>query len=214
MLGEIDVAPEALCRSDRRDQSRSALEPKATKLYAQLADAYTGAGNAKAAADARAKVGDGMPALGDPIGLGLVQATAPTPAPSRTDPAPAEALTPASAAALRSLTPAREASFLLATRQYDAARQKLEGAMRTRPNDAELLGIYARVEAADGNLPQARQRATAAVDRKSERCLRAVRVRLVLEMATTIAARRARTKKRSSLDRRSRPTRRSSWAIS
>jgi Flp pilus assembly protein TadD len=64
---------------------------------------------------------------------------------------------------LRSLTPEREVSFLLETRQYDAARQKLESVLRSRPNDAELLALYARVEAADGNLAQAKVRAGTAV---------------------------------------------------
>ena len=67
-----------------------AIDPKATKLYAQLADAYTGAGNAKAAADARAKVGDGMPALGDPIGLGLVQVQLPAQAHARANAQPTD----------------------------------------------------------------------------------------------------------------------------
>ena len=69
-----------------------------------------------------------------------------------------------SPAALRALTPTREAEFLLETGQYDAARQKLDGALRSRPNDSELLYTYARVEAADGNLAQAKSRAQAAID--------------------------------------------------
>ncbi len=68
--------------------------------------------------------------------LGLVQITRAGTAgsPGRTDPAPAEAPHDRRVpAALRSLTPAREACSCSQTRQYDAARQKLEGALRTGP---------------------------------------------------------------------------------
>lgn len=204
MLGEVALRqkhyPEAIDATNRA----LALDPQGTKLYAQLADAYTGAGNAKAAADARAKVGDGMPALGDPIGLGLVQTTtSPAPAPAAQTPASSGALTPAQAAALRSLTPAREAQFLLETRQYEAARQKLEGALRTRPNDAELLSIYARTEAADGNFPQARQRAQAAVEANPNDASAYLVLGLVLEMAKDDRGAQNAYEKAISLDPRS-----------
>ncbi|HEV7491442.1 MAG TPA: tetratricopeptide repeat protein [Rhodanobacteraceae bacterium] len=203
MLGEIALRQKHYAEAVDATNRSLALDPKGTKLYAQLADAYTGAGNAKAAADARAKVGDGMPALGDPIGLGLVQTTAPTQAPAAQTPAQPDAMTPAQVAALRSLTPAREASFLLATRQYDAARQKLEGALRTRPNDAELLGIYARVEAADGNLPQAKQRAMAAVNANPNDASAQFVLGLVLEMGNDDRGAQSAYEKAVSLDRRS-----------
>lgn len=168
MLGEIDLKQKRYAESIEATKKALANDPNATKLYAQLADAYTGAGNAKAAADARAKVGDGVPQLGDPIMLGLVQTqVAPAPAAPPQPAAQAKAdvtSTGASQAAMRALTPAREAEFLLATGQYDAARQKLESAMRSRPNDSELLYIYARVEAADGKLDAAKTRAQSSVD--------------------------------------------------
>ena len=169
LLGEIDLKQKRYAEAVEATNKALANDPNATKLYAQLADAYTGAGNAKAAAEARAKVGDGVPALGDPIMLGLVQ-TQVTQAPAAPAQADAQAKNDAAApsgvspTALRSLTPAREAEFLLATGQYDAARQKLESAMRSRSNDSELLYTYARVEAADGNLTQAKSRAQSAVE--------------------------------------------------
>ncbi|HEX5122140.1 MAG TPA: tetratricopeptide repeat protein [Rhodanobacteraceae bacterium] len=168
MLGEIELKQKRYAESIDATKKALANDPNATKLYAQLADAYTGAGNAKAAAEARAKVGDGVPALGDPIMLGLVQ-TQVTQAPAAPQPAAAQGSADttssgASQAAMRALTPAREAEFLLATGQYDAARQKLESAMRSRPNDSELLSIYARVEAADGKFDAAKTRAQSSVD--------------------------------------------------
>ncbi|HEY6985931.1 MAG TPA: tetratricopeptide repeat protein [Rhodanobacteraceae bacterium] len=184
MLGDVALRQKRYAESIDATNRALALDPTATKLYTQLADAYTGAGNAKAAADARAKAGDGMPALGDPIGLGLVQATA---APANPQAQAPQTATPQqtgpSAVALRSLTPAREAEFLLETRQYDAARQKLEGALRNRPNDADLLSLYARVEAADGDLTQARQRADAAVEANANDASALFVLGLVLEMS-------------------------------
>ena len=168
MLGEIDLRQKRYAESIEATKKALANDPKATKLYAQLADAYTGAGNATAAAEARAKVGDGAPALGDPIMIGLVktQVTAPPPAPAQAEAPDKNAAAPSgvSTAAMRSLTPVREAEFLFETGQYDAARQKLESAMRSRPNDSELLYTYARVEAAAGNLAQAKARAQSAID--------------------------------------------------
>ena len=202
MLGEVALRQRHYAEAIDATNRALTLDPQGTKLYAQLADAYSGAGNAKAAADARAKVGDGMPALGDPIGLGLVQTTL-SPAPAALTPMPSEEPTPAQAAALRSLTPAREAEFLLATRQYDAARQKLEGALRTRPNDSELLTIYARTEAADGNFPQARRRAQAAIEANPNDAYAYFVLGLVLEMARDDRGAQNAYEKAISLDPRS-----------
>gem|GEM_PF-709197 len=167
MLGEIALRQKRYAEAADATMKALALDPKATKLYAQLADAYAGAGNAKASADARAKAGDGVPALGDPIALGLMQGTPATLDPKAAAASTAPEDTGISPAAARSLTPSREAEFLLETRQYDNARRKLDSALRSRPNDSELLTMYARVEAADGDLEQARARAQAAVSANS-----------------------------------------------
>jgi tetratricopeptide (TPR) repeat protein len=183
MLGEIDLRQKRYGEAIEATKKALANDPNATKLYAQLADAYTGAGNAKAAAEARAKVGTGVPALGDPIMLGLMQ-TQVTPAPAAPAQAKAQDAQPSvSPTALRTLTPAREAEFLLATGQYDSARQKLESAMRSRPNDSELLYTYARVEAADGKLEQAKSRAQSAVEANPRDPVAWVVLGRVLEMA-------------------------------
>ena len=185
-LGDIALKEKRYAEAIEATNKALANDPKATKLYAQLADAYTGAGNAKAAAEARAKAGDGVPALGDPIMIGLVKTEA-TPAPGATQAGQAQAKdaepSGVSPAALRTLTPTREAEFLLATGQYDAARQKLESAMRSRPNDSELLYTYARVEAADGRLDQAKSRAQSAVEANPRDPVAWVVLGRVLEMA-------------------------------
>jgi tetratricopeptide (TPR) repeat protein len=180
MLGEIDLRQKRYAEAVDATNKALVNDPKATKLYAQLADAYTGAGNAKAAAEARAKAGDGVPELGDPIMLGLVRTeAAPAPAGVQAQTQPSGV----SPTALRTLTPTREAEFLLATGQYDAARQKLESALRSRPNDSELLYTYARVEAADGNLTQAKSRAQSAVGANPRDPVAWVVLGRVLEMA-------------------------------
>ena len=166
-LGEIALRQKRYADAIEQTNKALAIDPKATRLYTQLADAYAGAGNAKAAADARAKVGDGVPALGDPIGLGLLEqrnaavlkpgaAAAAPPAP-----APAPAAAPPAGDSVAQAT--REASFLLTTRQYDATRLRLDAGLKLKPNDPELLGLYARADAASGNLAQAKTRAEAAV---------------------------------------------------
>jgi tetratricopeptide (TPR) repeat protein len=199
MLGDIALRQKRY--PDAIAQTKHALEidPNATKLYAQLADAYQGAGDAKNAADARAKAGDGMPALGDPIGLGLIQVQAPANAadPNAAKQPPSPSVDPAVA---RTLTPEREAEFLLQTRQYDVARQKLDSSLRTRPNDAELLALYARVEAADGNLQQAKSRAIAAVSANPNAPAAHLALGYVLEMTNDDRGAQAEYEKVASLD--------------
>jgi tetratricopeptide (TPR) repeat protein len=185
-LGDIALRQKRYGEAIEATNKALANDPKATKLYAQLADAYAGAGNAKAAAEARAKAGTGVPTLGDPIMLGLVKTeVAPSPAGAAPAQPQAKETEPSgvSPTALRTLTPAREAEFLLATRQYDAARQKLESAMRSRPNDTELLYTYARVEAADGRLDQAKARAQAAIEANPRDPVAWVVLGRVLEMS-------------------------------
>jgi tetratricopeptide (TPR) repeat protein len=157
LLGEIALRQKRYAEAIDATQQALAIDPKATKLYAQLADAYTGAGNTKASADARAKAGNGVPMLGDPILLGLLQSTGESSADAR-KPAAAQA------------SPTEEAAVLFAARKYAGARAKLDEALKASPRDAKALVLYARVEAASGNVEQAKARIEAAIgaDPKSE----------------------------------------------
>jgi tetratricopeptide (TPR) repeat protein len=157
LLGEIALRQKRYAEAIDATQQALAIDPKATKLYAQLADAYTGAGNAKAAADARAKAGNGVPMLGDPILLGLLQSTSEASGDDKKPAAP-------------QVSPTEEAAVLLAARQYAGARGKLDEALKASPRDARALVLYARVEAASGNVAQAKARIEAAIgaDPKSE----------------------------------------------
>jgi len=186
-LGDIALRQKRYADAVEQINKALALDPKATKLYAQLADAYTGAGNAKAAADARAKAGDGVPGLGDPIGLGLLEQRSS----ALLKPGAAAAAPPAPAAAPSGDSVAqatREASFLLTTRQYDATRLRLDAALKLKPNDPELLALYARAEAAAGNIPQAKARAEAAVAANPNNPRSQLTLGYVMEMANDDAA--------------------------
>jgi tetratricopeptide (TPR) repeat protein len=198
MLGDIALRQKRYADAIEQTNRALKLDPNATRLYAQLAEAYTGAGNAAAAADARKKIGDGSPALGDPILLGLL-------AQPETGSAQADAAkTPAPTAASKApLPPERDAAFLLATRQYDVARARLDTALKQTPNNAELLSIYARVEAATGNLPQAKARAAAAVAAAPNSATAQLTQGYVLEMANDDAGAERAYEKAASLNAKS-----------
>lgn len=168
LLGDIAMKEKRYADAIDALDNALKLDPKATKVYAQLADAYAASGNAKAAADARAKAGDGMPALADPVGLRF---SGPEPAS-----APSEKVDPL-------IQAAGEANMALASRQYDKARGLIDGALKLKPNDPTLLALYARIEGAAGNLAQARSRADAAVAAGPDNALAWVNLGIVLEMA-------------------------------
>lgn len=151
MLGDIALRQKRNAEAVSRFQRALAIEPGATRLYARLAEAQAAAGDAAAAAQSRAKAGPVEPLLPDPIAAGLgerVSAAAPSGTAAATDPV---------AGLLR------EASLMLSLRQYDPARSKLDEALKLRPADATLLALYARIDAASGNVGAAKTRAAAAV---------------------------------------------------
>jgi tetratricopeptide (TPR) repeat protein len=159
-------------------------DPKATKLYASLAEAYQRSGNAKAAADARAKAGDHAPALPDPIGVRFAGPAA-----------------PAAGEVGNSIEQVvNGAGIALLSRDYDKARRLLDEALRSHPGDAALLGLYARVEAAAGNLAQARKRADAAVAAGPEVALAQANLGIVLEMTNDDAGAQRAYEKALALD--------------
>lgn len=151
MLGDIALRQKRY--RDAIDQLGRALKlaPDANKLYAQLADAYAGAGDAKAAAEARAKAGNNPPSLYDPLGSGLFgrNAAKAPPQPSRPADPKAQAL--------------NDAIVQSGQRQYAAARASLDKALKIAPNDVDTLALYARIEAISGNIPAAQSRAEAAI---------------------------------------------------
>ncbi|MBO9664365.1 tetratricopeptide repeat protein [Dokdonella sp.] len=152
MLGDIALRQKRYPEAIEQFNHALKLAPDANKLYAQLADAYAGAGDAKAAAEARAKAGNNPPSLYDPLGSGLFgrgAQQAQAQAPSK----PADPKTQA----------LNDVVVQLSQRQYAAARASLDKALKLAPNDAEILALYGRVEAISGNIPAAESRIAAAI---------------------------------------------------
>lgn len=153
MLGDIALKQKRYKDAIAQYQMALKLEAGANKLYASLADAYAGAGDAKAAADARAKAGNTPPTLYDPLGAGLFGREA-----SKADAAPPK--TPPVDPTTQAVN---DAVVQTGQRQYAAARASLDKALKLAPNDAGVLALYARVEAMSGNDAAAQSRAAAAV---------------------------------------------------
>jgi predicted Zn-dependent protease len=153
MLGDIALRQKRNAEAVSRFQRALAIEPRATRLYARLAEAQTAAGDAAAAAQSRAKAGPVEPVLPDPIAVGLGEGVS--------------AAAPDGGAAVAATDPAAgllgEAGLMLSLRQYDPARSKLDEALKLRPGDATLLALYSRIEAASGKVNAAKTRAAAAV---------------------------------------------------
>ncbi|MEO6690370.1 MAG: tetratricopeptide repeat protein [Dokdonella sp.] len=167
MLGEIALRQKRYPDAVEQTEKALSIEPSATRLYVTLADAQAGAGNAKAAADARAKAGNVPPTLIDPLGDGVL------------------GVVPAAAAAASADAPSShssDAAGFLALRQYDSARHELDEALKASPNDSTVLALYARVEAAAGNLPAAKARATAAIAADKGSALAQLSLGMALEM--------------------------------
>lgn len=130
-------------------------DPQATALYAALARAQEGAGNAGAAREAGTKAGNVPPRLDDPLVqriLPVVEAAAPAAqaAPAERAPDPRQLI-------------AGEVAMYLGAGRLDEARRTLDAGLKTFPNDALLLTGYVHVEVAAGNLAAARDRARDAV---------------------------------------------------
>lgn len=182
MLGDIALRQKRHAEAITAFQRALAIDPKATRLYARLAEAQAGAGDATAASQSRAKAGAAEPVLADPIAVGLGESMAPVPAAGAAA-APADD----KVAGL-----VKEATMMLLLRQYAPARSKLDAALAQRPDDATLLAMYARVEAAAGNIAGAKTRAAAAVAAGRDNPLAHLSQGVALEMGNDDAgARRA-----------------------
>ncbi|HET7845333.1 MAG TPA: tetratricopeptide repeat protein [Xanthomonadales bacterium] len=136
LLGQVALREKKYAEAVAQFRAALAADPKATIVYAGLADALAGTGDAKGAAEARKKAGNVLPAYGDPLVQGVFA---------------------------RPLPPLEQAIALAAKGQHANARTLLDAALKAKPNDATLLAAYARVEADAGNEQAAAQRAAAAV---------------------------------------------------
>lgn len=137
LLGRVAMREQRWGEAIRLFEMALKADPNATQLYEPLASAYRESGQAAKAAEAKAKIGPGIAAFGDPLVQGVY-------APQSSD-------------------PASIALALAATGRHADARKALDAALAERANDATLLAAYARVEADAGNAAAARQRAEAAI---------------------------------------------------
>ena len=130
MLGQLALRQKRYADAIDNINAALKLDPKANELYKHLADAYAGQGNAKAAAEARAKAGDVAPRLDDPLVAGVYAAAPPQ----------------------LSGTPIEQAQALARQGRIGAAREKLADILKTNPDDADALALSARIEASMGNI--------------------------------------------------------------
>lgn len=128
------------------------IDDKATQLYGIQAEAYSGLGNVSASQAARAKAGDVSPLMADPLRDGFLSG-----ARGAEQPAPGEQQSEAQS------SPILRASFFLSAGQLDPARKELDAALKEKPGDVGILGLYARTEALAGNRSAAASRAAEAV---------------------------------------------------
>lgn len=162
MLGDIAMRQKRYGDAVTLFKSALAAEPGANSLYQALAAAQKETGDGKGAEASLAKAGDVSPSISDPVMARIMPVV---------DIRPASATTSAGAAAGRSaqepeLDPRRaalgEVELATSVGQFDAARKRLDAALKQYPGDAGLLLGYARVEATAGNAAAARSRAAAA----------------------------------------------------
>ncbi len=137
LLGEIALREKRWADADRWFVQALKADPQATALHGRRAEALTALGNASAAEAQRKLAGELSPGYTDPL-LQTIFAPAPQP-------------------------PAAQALALAAERAHADAIVLLDAALVAKPNDAELLAAYARVEADRGNLAAAGTRADAAL---------------------------------------------------
>jgi len=145
MLGRLDLKQKRYAQAVTNLEQALKLEPQANALYRDLADAYTGVGNAESAAAARAKAGDAQPSIDDPLVAGLYARTPPVTG-----------------------TPLEQARQLLAQRSFVAARAKLDEALQADPDDIEALALAARLDALMSKPAQAQEEVARALRLKPD----------------------------------------------
>ena len=147
-LGRVELKQRRYGEAIEHLQEALKLEPEATALNKDLADAYTGQGDKTSAATFQAKAGETPPAVNDPIIAGIykrgnepVQLTGST------------------------LDQARQ---LIDQKQFAAARTFLDIALKTDANDVEALALAARLDGLLGKPAVAQDEASRALKLKPD----------------------------------------------
>ena len=146
-LGRVELKQRRFGPAIEHLQQALKLQPKATALNKDLADAYTGQGDKATAATFAAKSGDVPPLVDDPIIVGIYKPnTTPT----------------------LDGTPLQQAKILLDQQQFALARGELEVAFKTDPNDVAALTLAARLDALLGHKAAAQDEASRALKLKPD----------------------------------------------
>ena len=129
MLGQVNLRLKRYTQAVDNLKEALRLEPQANQLYKPLAESYAALGNAQAAKDAEAKIGNVSPQLGDPIVLGLYGGR----------PQGSE-------------SPLQQAQQLAVAGRIPAARTIVTDWLGQHPGDIDALALEARMEASVGNM--------------------------------------------------------------
>ena len=124
MLGRVEAKQKHYDAAIGHLNEALKIEPTATALYKDLADAYAAQGNAQAAKDAEAKAGTGQPSLADPLVAGMYKHNL----------------------SLHG-TPQEQAEQLVAAGQLGPARAKIDEVLKPNPDDVNALALAARIDA-------------------------------------------------------------------
>jgi len=123
MLGRTEIKQKRYDAAIGHLNEALKIEPTATALYKDIAEAYTGQGNAQAAKDAESKAGPDQPSLADPLVAGIYQR-----GPSLHG------------------TPLEQAEQLVAAGQLLPARAKIDEVLKANADDVEALALAARLD--------------------------------------------------------------------
>lgn len=145
MLGRIELHQKRYADAIASLTAALKLEPQANALYKDLADAYTGQGNAQQAKDALASAGSNEPSIADPLVTGMYL----------------------SGPQLGG-TPLERARQLLARDQLAPARAELADALRDQADDVDALALAARIDALAGKRSLAQDEAAHAIKVKPD----------------------------------------------
>jgi len=161
MLGRLELKQKRYADAVTNLEQALKVEPQADALYQDLAEAYTGLGNAGAAAGARAMAGGTPPSVDDPIVAGVYRRAAPQPAG----------------------TPLEQAKQLLELHSFTGARAKVDEALKADANDIEALALAARLDALTGQGAKAQDEAARALRLKPDSAVANLSQGMVYEFA-------------------------------
>lgn len=145
MLGRLDLSQKRYGAAIEHLRQALKLEPQANALYRDLADAYSGQGNAQQAKEALAGVGPNAPSIPDPLVTGMYGST-PSPQGSALE----------------------QARDLAARGQFGQARAKAAEAMVAHADDVDALALAARLDGLLGRHASAQELASRALKLKPE----------------------------------------------